>query len=116
MSEYTKGKWEIDLIAYDKTGEIIIYHSDYDGLRTNICTILQTDTPVDEADANACLIAAAPELLKACKIAISQMAEHNPQYPAFESLKECPKGHKYECGACYNRRVVQAAIAKASNG
>lgn len=35
---------------------------------------------------------------------------HNPQWPDFESLPECPAGHEYECGDCHMRRRAEAAV------
>ena len=55
-SKHTPSEWKIDLIAYDKTDVITIYYEDFNGCRTNICTTLQTDTPLEEAEANAQLI------------------------------------------------------------
>ncbi len=62
---------------------------------------------------NATLISAAPDLLAACRMTLADISEHNPQYPAFELLDRCPANHKYECGDCYHRRTIEAAIAKA---
>ena len=55
----TKGKWEIG--SYD------IFTEDFNGVRTNICVMSREDARDKEVLANARLIAAAPELLEACK-------------------------------------------------
>jgi hypothetical protein len=41
------------------------------------------------------------------------LPEHNPQWPAFDALLECPADHEYECGGCRIRRAALAAIAQA---
>ena len=56
------------------------------------------------------------DLLEACKIALENMLPCNAQWPPFDELDECPAGDEHECGACYNRRLVAAAIAKATRG
>ena len=71
MSKHTKGKWEVSekngLQVITRDGETIAY--------TETCTGLEKD------EANAQLISAAPELLEACKKALSIIEylgeEHN---------------------------------------
>jgi len=64
-------------------------------------------------EANARLIAAAPELLAACKAALDGLLPCNPQDPELLNYETCPPGHRNECGHCFRRRQIEAAIAKA---
>lgn len=69
-AKHTAGKWEVSketngLFVHAKTGDT--------GLNDAIC-LIYTDKPnfhADKAEANAKLIAAAPELLEACERALS---------------------------------------------
>lgn len=61
---YTKGKWEVDEGVFIKKGNIGISNQ-----MRRICTVNNGSglLPKEEQEANARLIAAAPDLLKACE-------------------------------------------------
>lgn len=54
------------------------------------------------------LVALFPEILESLR-------EHNPQWPEFEALDECPEGHEFACGACELKHRVKAALSRASS-
>lgn len=69
MSKHTKGLWIIDRPTFT---EIIV------GTETmNICTVLCIDIPEEEAEANAKLIAAAPDLLEACMHVLENLGQES---------------------------------------
>ncbi len=111
MSEHSPGSWR--KVHADRT---LIFAGRGE---TPIATIhLPQAQSAEEAkaiqQANARLIAAAPELLKALTELLEMGPECNPQWPAFDALPECPAGHEYECGACRVKRIARDAIAKAT--
>ena len=73
MSEYTKGKWKAmqENLGLGHKGNIVVLVEDKGGTRIGICDILDQNISPTEQTANAELIAAAPELLKACKEILS---------------------------------------------
>jgi hypothetical protein len=83
-AKHTSGKWDIC-----RMGNKISIVSITENKRTGeeICRISMADIPVDDiANANARLIAAAPELLAACKDAVVWMGERN--YAIIKSLTD----------------------------
>ena len=75
LTGHTPGNWQAsdpgDYGDYD--GDCIVVLDDIDAKCTRrVCVVLGSD---DEAKANACLIAAAPELLAACKAALVGVCE-----------------------------------------
>lgn len=69
---------------------------------------LQVVDALNQRDAARAMLAALEELKEDNALPI-----HNPQWPPFDSLEECPAGHEYECGACSQRRMVTEVIAQA---
>ena len=67
--KHTQGKWEAmqEDLGLGHKGKIVIIHDGPDGLRTEICTLNQNDTPPIETEANARLIVAAPAMLEELK-------------------------------------------------
>ena len=91
MTEHTPGPWTV---ARAKTGRLFV-----NGQRGFVCHIDQPESP--EGTANARLIAAAPELLTACKHAA--MSKHHPS---------CDHTHPKRC-SCHVEKA-RAALAKAT--
>ena len=81
--KHTKGKWEI----HSKTFTEITVHTK----QMDICTVLCIDISDEEAEANANLIASAPDLLEACEYAVNYL----------------PDGHRFA------KEKLQQAINKA---
>ena len=65
MSKHTKGKWEVEICG--ETLATYIVTKDNENIAQLSWTVFGADR--EEIDANARLIASAPELLEACKLA-----------------------------------------------
>ena len=64
--KHTQGKWlQKQVKANDRPGKVTLIHTDYKDGHLGVATVNWTDD--EEGQANANLIASAPELLKACK-------------------------------------------------
>lgn len=74
MSKHTKGKWE------DNDGDIVVKVQD----NWPIIAIVQYVKTMAETRANAQLIAAAPDLLAACKAIQAEMGQ--PDYPTHTGM------------------------------
>ena len=68
MSTHTPGPWLND--------HRVILGRAFDGSHKNICDRVRGQTP-DAADANACLIAAAPDLLAALRLAVTALLRYD---------------------------------------
>lgn len=75
MNKHTQGKWEVSssTLIVNEEGRVL----------ANCCSfgIESLDLPLKECIANARLIAAAPELLEACKAIIKDHEERMAMYP-----------------------------------
>ena len=109
MSKHTPGIWFLDDVAKDDVYRYIISESGF------VCRIDLRQQPSKEiAEANARLIAAAPELLKAL-IEILERLENHPSHPCDELTEE----QECEIGGdtaefSYLVRIGKQAIAKAT--
>lgn len=108
MKNYTPGPWQVDTDkAEDGTPYIQVYQRTPDGLHITICTMGISDGEVwggyvgEERDAR--IIAAAPDLLAACKLALQKAA-----HEAHCSLG----GPNYGDCDCYVDKL-RAAVSKA---
>ena len=101
MSKHTPAPWDIvrsikEFVSKEQGGgKKITIHSGQGSNRKRIATITSLDN-LSESEANARLIASAPELLDACKVALKSLTDYK----------------KSE----YSQSVLEQAIAKATGG
>ena len=86
MTEHTPGPWRVNPLVYMRVN----------AANSNVARISREHGDI-EGEANARLIAAAPDLLAACEVALDAMLAHD-----FGTLSLCPQ--------------LRAAIAKARGG
>jgi hypothetical protein len=105
-AKHTPGPWSFDGDGFDSvaaqhcgTDGYIVFQVLGDDKLNSICEI-DPQTDDSEAEANARLIAAAPDLLKALEI-------------AEDMLKQCMKQTHFTLGACGNMTKISEIIAKA---
>ena len=91
MSEFTKGEWRIEKRFGHSNGERPVITSDNEFVDRIAIVSYHGVKTIKEADANARLIAAAPDLLEACEKVFEE--SHNPKV----------------------ERILEAAIAKATH-
>jgi hypothetical protein len=105
---HTPGPWEeVEYAIYAKSGEIGNFGQEMD---TTIAFIADADDnglSDAEAKANACLIAAAPDLLEACKDASGQL------HAIAAIANRLPRKYAAEIAAVLQYNKVDSAIAKA---
>ena len=75
--KHTQGPWIAYLYGKDSYGRTIATVGANDG-DNRICELCAVDLPVDSIEANAQLIAAAPDLLRACVAALTIVAREQP--------------------------------------
>lgn len=95
MSKHTPGPW-----INAGNGDIIAIHPTQCGGVKDVCTVYMTES--DEDDANARLIAAAPDLLAALEMILPILLDWHSDFPDSVGSKEEPAV-----------RAARAAIAKA---
>ena len=94
---YTKGKWKVKIDTSINTSQRKYIVGDIAGVRVDICQICFTSIITkEEREANAHLISAAPELLKALKLARERISDDDKNW-------DVPK-------------IIDKAIAKATKG
>jgi len=90
MSKHTKGPWVVDYDHSTSSAEHI--RAGIDGDMYDVASVLCDET--GSANANARLIASAPELLDVCRCALADLEGVLPEYdperehPAWETLQE----------------------------
>ena len=106
MTEYTPGPWHV-------AGRTV-HAMDTQGLPQLICTCTGINTPpVSHDNTNARLIAAAPDLLQACKVVLDTMqyalmcdpADPTPQRKAFMTCQDCQPRLKAAIGKATGKDV-----------
>lgn len=98
---HTPGPWEVFAVMNIGEGQKKYIGGYIAGVRVDVCQIQFTSTITkEERDANASLIAAAPELLEACRIAL-------------QGLEDYGHNKEWENNLIADIRTLQAAIAKA---
>ena len=100
--EHTKGKWESVGVIIQDTKDPIFYHTDVI-CNDTIRVARSSGVGKELALANAHLIAAAPDLLEACKMLQSALTEYN--------LRDIKKRYSL----CVADSAANQAIAKAEN-
>ena len=75
MSEHTPGPWEEYLVLGDHYGRFKGCAAVWADNRNHLVAICPNETHIGEGEANARLIAAAPQLLAACKYFIEDVEE-----------------------------------------
>ena len=70
--KYTQGPWNVYLYGKDSYGRTIATVGANDG-NNRICELCAVDLPVDSIEANAKLIAAAPDLLDEARLSITYL-------------------------------------------
>lgn len=75
MRKHTQGPWSRNIKPATK------YNVIFAGRNTHVAK-LATDLPEEEVEANCNLIAAAPELLDACKLAVERLAGYDGAWEA----------------------------------
>ncbi len=78
--KHTQGPWKAYLYGKDSYGRTIATVGANDG-NNRICELCAVDLPVDSIEANAKLIAAAPELLKALNSVLEDLCDFQDAYP-----------------------------------
>jgi len=107
---HTKGKWEIHKEVLNSPQPVYIYGGPD---CTHVCGFRELNlkrTPkeiLEKQQADAILIAAAPDLLAACKKITERMIKYNPP--------DNPKATRYVLPNMGEIEQLQAAIAKAEN-
>jgi hypothetical protein len=99
--KHTRGPWKSYLYGKDSYGRIIATVGANDG-NNRICELCAVDLPVDSIEANAQLIASAPDLL-AVALALVEFADGNNRINLTGKLAEAVG-------------LARAAIAKAEGG
>lgn len=89
--KHTPGPWGV----YPDCPNTMVYCDDKAGSRVADCSSETTDLSKEEKEANAKLIAAAPELLEACIKARSAFLTSEPEYDLLTEVIEKATGHKY---------------------
>ncbi len=104
MSEFTPGLWDTES-HHDETGDWYSVEADYLGKNRVVADTLNRDCVIDpdEDRANARLIAAAPDLLAACKAVVEQLSAH----PTLDMTIQCGSDP-------FAVRICREAIAKAT--
>lgn len=114
-NRHTPGPWEVD----DANPEMVFttYGADDSGMRQYICDCEGTGsyetTPQSEYEANARLIAAAPELLEACKEALEQIQHDNEELAGLKAYAAEMGVGEWEAFMPSAWHKLQAVIAKA---
>ena len=106
MSKHTKGNWEAERISYNwmsqkEKGMAFRIKSPDLNLEQQDIGVLYYKPMFEEAEANANLIAATPDLLEACKLALSMVQEA-------ETEKGYANSYEVALAGC-----LKSAIAKA---
>ena len=101
MNKHTPGPWQHGDL--DDGDTIYVFGRGEDTL---VCEVNDTDLDADEAEGNARLIAAAPELLAACKAAVEYA----------ETCRDIPEFSSGYCIGTDHLEAIKAAIAKAEGG
>lgn len=96
-AKHTPGPWHVDGDASAEPYQVIVRH-DQTGARIAIAVDSHHPLLARDGQANARLIAAAPDLLQACRVALAEVTNH-------------PDGHMSQFQFAY--RALRAAIAKA---
>ncbi len=75
---HTPGPWRIDTWIYQNAREVVTIQTDKDAIATACNLWRDGDDSTFEVMANARLIAAAPELLEACMVALAAIKSEYP--------------------------------------
>lgn len=86
MSKHTPGKWEIAMVGYPKDDCFAVVANKG---KTGIALVGKVDVKKEERIANMFLIAAAPELLEACKAVVERASEIGYRHKPSPIVAKC---------------------------
>lgn len=111
MDKFTLGPWSVR-IADEWSHSVVTDHGELPDGSRNLWTIASCNTRRDESEANARLIAAAPDLLEACRTLVQW---HKAENNALPFVNDDGKAFYERVALCeHSHQQALAAIAKAT--